>query len=88
MKDRTALALFGVLLITLSVVVVSQYRASQTELVTAKHEYVYQICNDSRLAVSGTQEQECGNAQDRTSTEFLCTERNSLTTNTCWVEDK
>jgi hypothetical protein len=81
-------AVVALALLILGVVVLNQYHDARVELATAKHEYVYQMCNDSRQEVSGTSEQACGDAQDRTHTEFLCAERNALPSNHCWVEDK
>ena len=77
------------IIITLvGVAVVSDYRGARAELSTAKREYVYQICNSARQEVNGQSEQECGRAQDRTGTEFLCEQRNADPSNHCWVEEK
>lgn len=48
---------------------------------------VYSVCNDSRMSPTIT-EQQCGDLQDQTGTEFLCEEANTSPTNICWVEVK
>lgn len=48
---------------------------------------VYTVCNDSRISAE-ISETECGNLQDTTDTEFLCTANNMSPANHCWVEDK
>lgn len=50
---------------------------------------VYDYCNHSRiLDEPRTSEQTCGDLQDFYNVEFLCSERNNQTNNTCWVEEK
>lgn len=48
--------------------------------------YVYAVCEDAHLKVDGVGEQACGDAQDKTNTEFLCT--NPSEQAACWVEIK
>lgn len=48
---------------------------------------VYTVCNDSRISLAIT-EQQCGDLQTDTGTEFLCAEANTSPTNICWVEVK
>lgn len=86
-RERAMLPLV-LLTIVLGVVVGTQYRNAQTELGIAKREYVYQICNNARQEDNGASELECGRAQERTSTEFLCEQRNQYPDNVCWVEEK
>ena len=68
----------------LAVVVVYQYNGAQHELRIAKIEYVQHLCDRAHTEISGASEVECGNAQDRTNTEYLC----DKTGTTCWVEEK
>lgn len=71
----------------LSWVIVSGYTGTKDDLSTYQKDYVYAICNNSRLGYGATEE-ECAQAQDETNTEFMCSARNSLYTNYCWVEKK
>lgn len=48
---------------------------------------VYTICNESRLSPT-IHEEQCGNIQDATHTEFLCASNNTSPATHCWVEDK
>jgi hypothetical protein len=48
--------------------------------------YVQAICDQSHNARDGNLEQRCGEAQDKTHTEYLCAERSP--TSRCWVEVK
>lgn len=86
-RERVILPLVLITLV-LGVVIGFQYRDSVVELRLAKHEYVYHICNDARLEVSGESEEACGQAQDRTGTEFFCHANNQDPSTTCWVEDR
>lgn len=43
----------------------------------------YKTCLVAHFEVNGDSEQACGNAQDITSTEFLCNQQNH-----CWLEVK
>lgn len=49
---------------------------------------VYTICNESRLATNGPLEQACGDAQDASTSEFLCADNNQDPSTHCWVELK
>lgn len=56
---------------------------------TTAMDVVYDYCNHSRIQDEPkTSEQTCGDLQDHYNVEFLCSERNSQTNNTCWVEGK
>lgn len=44
----------------------------------------YSLCLTAHAEVSGASETACGNAQDKTHTEFLCDKTNSY----CWLEVK
>lgn len=49
---------------------------------------VYAICQEARQEVNTASEQACGDAQDSLGIEYLCTQRNMLASNKCWVEVK
>lgn len=49
---------------------------------------VYAVCNESRLVTNGQLEQACGDAQDASSSEFLCDQNNQDPSTHCWVELK
>lgn len=86
-KERAILPLL-LLTLVLGIIVGLEYRSSVVELRLAKHEYVYHICSEARLEVSGESEQACGDAQDRTGTEFLCEKNNQDPSTVCWVEER
>ena len=90
MKGNRERALIPLVLLTivLGVIVGNMFKQSRDELRQAKHEYVYQICNSARLEISADSEEECGRAQDRTGTEFICKQNNQNPSTTCWVEEK
>jgi hypothetical protein len=48
---------------------------------------VYTTCNESRMSDT-INETKCGDLQDKYGIEFLCEQRNNLSTNTCWTEAK
>lgn len=48
--------------------------------------FVKAICDYSHTQVNGALEQRCGDAQDKTNTEYLCATRSF--DNNCWVEQK
>lgn len=79
---------YSLIALMLTSMAVGQLFTAHTEASTSKHDYVYAICNQARTQLSGASEQQCGEAQDRTSTEFMCEHNNSLTSTHCWVESK
>lgn len=85
-KQLGATIMYKLALITiaavLSMVVVGQYTEAAAELSTAKKQYVQTICENAYQKIDGKTENDCGNAQDKTNTEFLCNYQ------TCWVEEK
>lgn len=75
--------IFIVLLLALSVITTQQLFSRDADVKAM----VYQVCNDSRTSPTITEEQ-CGNIQDLSNTEFLCEANNPLPSNYCWVEVK
>lgn len=49
---------------------------------------VYAVCNDSRLVNNGGLETACGDAQQASTSEFLCDQNNNDPATHCWVELK
>jgi hypothetical protein len=84
MKKNMLVSSFYLLVIVLAVIVIGQYRDSQKLLGANKIKYVQTICDKAHNEVSGQSEQACGDAQDRTNTEYLCNQ----TGTSCWVEEK
>lgn len=83
MRDRVSIALFVSLLALLGVLVVLQHNAlarGQDVL------YVQSICDKAHSEISGSSETACGNAQNETNTEYLCT--TATNDGYCWVEAK
>lgn len=54
----------------------------------AERRSVYVLCNTARQEISGVSERACGDEQDRTHTEFLCSNNAPIPTVRCWVESK
>jgi hypothetical protein len=54
---------------------------------TREKDVVFQMCQESR-ATNNVSEQTCGDLQDFYGMEYLCKDRNSSTSNKCWVEVK
>lgn len=80
------LALPTIVLI-LALIVAAQYRDARAEEQTAKHAYVYEVCEQARTQSYVITEEDCANVQYQNKVEYLCTARNSSNTNHCWTED-
>lgn len=68
-------------------IALGQFTEAKADERAAKHSYVYQVCNGSRVTINGNDEQECADAQDKAHVEFLCVERNQSPNTYCWTED-
>jgi hypothetical protein len=63
------------------------YATSMNQVVrTPATSVVYEVCQYTRT--TNAHEDACAIAQDVSHTEYLCTQRNTSKTNTCWVEVK
>lgn len=73
-------------LVLLVWLVIGQYHLAQRNAQAVAVLGVQQICDAAHREFDGTSERACGDAQDRTHTEYLCS---SLTPAArCWVEVK
>lgn len=59
----------------------------QNQIVKSSKDTVYNLCQESRTS-NKISEQTCGELQDYYNVEYLCKERNALTSNKCWTEVK
>lgn len=67
-------------------VVIAQHHQAQTNAAAAQRvEYVQTTCDKAHREYSGASEAACGEAQDATNTEYLCTAEPNAS---CWVEVK
>lgn len=77
------------IILSLAVVLVSVDNIIQTgEVRSITKASVYAVCNQSRQELNGTAERACGDIQDQTGTEFLCSANNMEANTHCWVEVK
>lgn len=68
----------------LAVVILRGFDDAHKQLAASQVEYVQTICDQAHNEINGASERACGDAQDKTNTEYLC---NSINTS-CWVEAK
>lgn len=85
-NERLTMVLFGLLGMLIACVVFAGFVNARAEESTNKHDYVYTVCNNSRLSPT-INERECADLQAELDVEFICEQRNDLVTNTCWTED-
>lgn len=73
-------AIIGLLLVAFGFIMIQVGKQQQI----SQQQQAYQICLKAHSEISGASENACGQAQDRTHTEFLCNQ----TGHYCWLEIK
>ncbi|MES1987278.1 MAG: hypothetical protein V4440_04470 [Pseudomonadota bacterium] len=79
-KEKLGYFTIGALLVVYGFIMLQVGKQRQI----AQQHQTYNICIKAHFETSGASEQACGNAQDRTHTEFICNQDGTY----CWLEVK
>lgn len=70
----------------ISIAIIGQYNGARAESNAYQRDYVYTVCNEARITLDSAKRVQCGQAQDKTHTEFLCSSDDMSPSTHCWVE--